>query len=328
MGVRAPMLAISCFLAGCATTLSPDDALTTIPCELQPGGRIAVGVRINEQGPFRFVVDTAATASFLFARTQAKLGLEPVPDVMATVHGAIASGRFPAIDVDRLGIGDVIWPNARLIALPAEASGSAMLDGILGADFLRRYAVGFSTRDRVIRLYRPETISQRSTRGWRAIAIESRTIGSSVEPLHFLDIEVAGRRIPALLDLGAGISLLNPAAATALRLAPTRTEQAGQFSGAIGSERVFARLGSQAVRTDGVRWNNELFMIADLDIFRTLDYGDRPLAILGSGLFTQRDFIIDFARNRLLVKGSMPESDADATSGVTEGAGDFDSIIE
>jgi hypothetical protein len=29
--------------------------------------------------------------------------------------------------------------------------------------------------------------------------------------------------------------------------------------------------------------------------------------ILGSGLFNQRDFIIDFVRNRLLVKASMDE---------------------
>ena len=37
--------------------------------------------------------------------------------------------------------------------------------------------------------------------------------------------------------------------------------------------------------------------------------GDSPAAILGAGLFTQRDFIIDFVRSRLLVKVAMGEVD-------------------
>ena len=39
-------------------------------------------------------------------------------------------------------------------------------------------------------------------------------------------------------------------------------------------------------------------------------HGQIPCAILGAGLFTQRDFIIDFARSRLLVKIAMDETDA------------------
>ena len=48
---------------------------------------------------------------------------------------------------------------------------------------------------------------------------------------------------------------------------------------------------------------------SDLEIFKTLQQGDSPLVILGSGLFNQRDFVIDFVRNRLLVKVAMDEVD-------------------
>lgn len=317
MGVRASLLGICWLVAGCAATLNQDDALTAVPCEVQPGGRIVVNAQIDGRGPFRFAVDTAATGSFLYARTQAELGLEPVPGVTATVHGAVASGQYPVIDIDRLTIGDVVWTNARLIALPVDSGGSETIDGVIGADFLRRYSVGFSAREKVLRLYRPSTIGGRALRGWEAIALEPRIIGNSGEPLHFLRIEIEGNRIPALLDLGAGISILNLPGASALRLAPTRAEQAGEFSGALGSEPVMARLGSQPVRTGRVRWHDEVFLIADFEIFQTLGYGDRALAILGSGLFTQRDFIIDFARNRLLVRASMPESDVDMSADAT-----------
>ncbi len=61
--------------------------------------------------------------------------------------------------------------------------------------------------------------------------------------------------------------------------------------------------------TGGVRWEDEDFLIADLDIFSTLTGDDEPLAILGSALFNQRDFVIDFVRNRLLVRRAMDEID-------------------
>jgi hypothetical protein len=35
----------------------------------------------------------------------------------------------------------------------------------------------------------------------------------------------------------------------------------------------------------------------------------KPAVILGAGLFTQRDFVIDFVRSRLLVNVAMDEAD-------------------
>jgi hypothetical protein len=62
------------------------------------------------------------------------------------------------------------------------------------------------------------------------------------------------------------------------------------------------------VRTGRVRWQDEEFSIVELEVFDMLSRADTPCAILGAGLFTQRDFIIDFARNRLLVKVVMDEA--------------------
>ena len=53
-----------------------------------------------------------------------------------------------------------------------------------------------------------------------------------------------------------------------------------------------------------------MFSIADLELFETLMLRDSPAVILGAGLFTQRDFVIDFVRNRLLVKVAMDEASA------------------
>ena len=308
--MRTWLSAILILLAtGCTTPLEPDASLTVVPYTLLPGGRVVVEVEINGQGPFRFAVDTAATGSFVTERTRELLALPHVPGVTTTVYGAIATGEFPLVDIERLQLGSETWPAARLIALPSDTSAMATLDGVLGADFLRRYSVGLTAADRALRLYDPETIGARVHRGWSEVALTPRIVGRSLEPLHFLQISVEGRSVPALFDLGAGVSMLNSAASTALRLEPIRIARRGEFSDAVGSEPVVATLGTQDLRTGDVAWRNETFLIEDLAIFSLLAPEGEPLAILGSGLFTQRDCIIDFARERLLIRWSMNEAD-------------------
>jgi predicted aspartyl protease len=307
--MRTWITALCIVATGCAAPLDPDAALTVVPYTMLEGGRVVVEVRVNDQGPFRFAVDTAATGSFLTERARVALALEPIPGETATVFGAIASGEFPLVEVASLELGSEIWPAARLIALPSATSATATLDGVLGADFLRRYSVGLTATDRALRLYHPATIGAHAHRGWSEIVLTPRIFGNSGEPLHFLEIEVEGRSVPALLDLGAGISVLNSAAARALRLEPTRIAERGEFADAVGSEPVIAQLGTQDLRTADIRWRNETFLIEDLDIFTLLAAEGAPLAILGSGLFTQRDCIIDFARERLLIRWSMSEAE-------------------
>ena len=295
-------------LAGCAATLETDESLTVVPYTLLPGGRVVVEVQINGQGPFRFAVDTAATGSFLTEQARAQLALPHIPGATTTVYGAIATGEFPLVEVGRIELGSEAWLSARLVALPADTSATATLDGVLGADFLRRYSVGLTAADRALRLYHPDTIGGRPHRGWSEVALTPRVFGASLEPLHFLDLTVEGRSVPALFDLGAGVSVLNSAASRALRLEPIRIARRGEFSDAVGSEPVVAQLGTQDLRTGDVGWRNETFLIEDLAIFSLLADEGEPLAILGSGLFTQRDCIIDFARERLLIRWSMSET--------------------
>lgn len=309
--MRTWLPAILIVASGCTAPLEleSDASLTVVPYSLLPGGRVVVEVRVNGQGPFRFAVDTAATGSFLTERARLALGLPLIPDLTMTVYGAIATGEFPLVDVDRIELGSETWPAARLIALPSDTSATATVDGVLGADFLRRYSVGLTASDRALRLYDPETIGARVHRGWSEVALTPRIVGRSLEPLHFVQVSVEGRSVPALFDLGAGVSVLNTAALTALQLEPIRISQRGEFSDALGSEPVVAQLGTQDLRTGSVAWRNEIFLIEDLAIFSLLADEGEPLAILGSGLFTQRDCIIDFARERLLIRWAMDESD-------------------
>jgi len=295
-------------LCGCASVLDEQGALATVPYDIKGDTGVVVEVRVNGQGPFIFALDTAASISVVFDELSSALRLEPVSGDLIMIHGLVASGEFPLLSADHLSIGSEVWDHPLLASLPGETVARMGIDGILGVDFLRRYAVGFSTRDQVIRLYPPDLLDRDSYWGWTSVPLELLTVGDTQTALYFFEIEVGALRMPAVFDLGASLNMMNWAAANSLGLDPIDLRDEKEVSGAIESTPVTARIRAREVTTGGIRWRNEEFLVADLEIFTTLMHGATPCAILGSGLFTQRDFIIDFTRNRLLVKTAMHEA--------------------
>ncbi len=308
----APVL----FSWGCASVLDEDGALAIARYGVEKYGRIVVDARVNGQGPYCFALDTGASISVVFDKLSNELALEPVPGKTLLIHGILASGEFPLVNVDRLELGSEVWVNPRVVSLPGGAVAGTRVDGILGVNFLRRYAVGFSTRERVVRLYPPELISQGSYRGWTAVPLKPQYIGTSGAAIYVFEIQVNNQKIPAIFDLGSGVNALNGAAARSLGLELHASREDTVLSGAIEHAPIVAEITIERVVTERVSWRNERFMVADLEIFDTLERGDTPFAILGAELFNQRDFIIDFTRNRLLVRFAMDEVDAPVGQGV------------
>jgi hypothetical protein len=297
-------------LSGCASVLDLDHALAIAPYHIEGSGRIVIETRVNGQGPYDFALDTASTISAVFYELRDELELESIPGQVVVVHGAVATGRFSLLNINRLEIGREIWADPRMVSLPGETAAVASIDGLLGVDFLRRYAVGFTTADRVVRLYPPDLVARRSYRGWASAPLEAKPVGESGAALYFIDIEIDGWKIPAIFDLGAGLNMINWAGARKLGIVPLVTRRDDQISGALDELPVAARFNAEEVTTASIRWRDEMFSIADLEIFETLMLRDSPAVILGAGLFTQRDFVIDFVRSRLLVKVAMDEASA------------------
>jgi predicted aspartyl protease len=294
-------------LWGCASVLDEDGALAIAPYDIDEKGLIVVEAQVNGQGPFAFALDTGASMSVVFDEVRNTLELEPVPGKTVMIHGVIASGNFPLLNISHLAVGREVWADPRIALLPGETAATAGLDGILGVDFLRRYAVGFSTRDRVIRLYPPDLVARRTYRGWTSIPLEHEYVGDSGAALYFFKIGIGGQRIPALFDLGAGLNLINWAAARSLGLEPVDMRDDDLLAGAIESAPVVARIKFDEVTTGRIRWRDEEFTVTELEILSALMPGRTGFAVLGAELFTQRDFIIDFTRNRLLVNVAMDE---------------------
>jgi len=313
------ILALTAFLTlpGCASVMDLEDALAVVPYNIDNNGRIVVEARVNGHGPYDFVLDTGASISAVFGPLRNELALEPIPGRWVTVHGFVTSGKHSLLDIDRLDIGTETWAMPRIVSLPGETAAGAGIDGVLGVDFMRRYALGFFTGDRVVRLYSPDLIARRTYQGWASVPFKSKSIGDSGAAFYYFDAELDGWKLTAVFDLGAGFNIINWPGVLSLGRTSRRLRKNTLLSGALESSRVAARIEADEVTTANVRWRDESFYVANVKIFETFMLSDKPAAILGAGLFTQRDFVIDFARNRLLVKVAMDEVNLPGSTGAS-----------
>lgn len=297
-------------MSACATGSKPlilGEALAVAPYYTENSNHIVIDAHINGQGPYQFLLDTGASISSTFDHVRDKLKLPTKGQQSVVVHGLVASGSFPLIEVSSIRVGNQNWAYPRIVSLPGKTASSSTIDGILGLDFLQRYAVGFAAGEQVIRFYDPATVQDKNYKGWVTVPLQNVSVDTGLAALYFLDVQIGGRKINALFDLGANQNMINWPGANTLSLKHKNRLTRNVMSGALDRSSSMARFEATEVNTSGIRWRNEEFLVADLEIFETLNRENTPLVILGSGLFNQRDFVIDFVRNRLLVKTSMKE---------------------
>ena len=302
---RLVILGLACLAAtGCATelVLDTDGALAVIPRQTGASGHIVVETKLNGQGPFRFLIDTGASISVVYEHARAEIGIEPLPNIKARVFGMSGSGLSPLARVAEISVGNELWQDARVALLPNTSPHAGRVDGILGVDFLSRYAVLYSNQDQVLLLYPRELVAERSYLGWDSVALRDLQVGDGNIAVLVLDMYIEGKHIPAVFDLGATSSLMNRRAARALDIAVRAPQSARDVHGVSGSTEVLAELRVWRLRISKSTWRNRTFLVGEYPVFRTLGLDHRPAAIAGVDLFGKRDFVIDFTRRRLLVR--------------------------
>ena len=291
-------------ITGCANelVLDTDEALAVIPRQISDSGHIVVETRLNGLGPFRFVIDTGASISVIYESAREEIGIEAVPGIQVHVLGMTGSGMFPIGQVAEISVGNEPWNNARVALLPDTAPVAGRIDGILGVDFLSRYAVLYSQRERVLRLYPRELVAGNSYKGWERIALRDLRVGDGNVAVFIFDMYIDAEHIPTVFDLGATVNVMNRRAARALDILVRRPRSRPEVYGVSGRAEVLAELRVWRLRIDNSVWRNKIFLVGEFPVFEALGIDRRPAAITGTDFFGQRDFIIDFARQRLLVK--------------------------
>lgn len=165
MGIAKLVLALAA--AGSMACMVEMPAEVSAPSEVLPGevafelaagdSAIIVPVHIDEQGPFRFILDTGATLTCLDSALARKLGLKERAGVMGRGVGVRSEGRVSMLAIDRFEVGSAAAKDLTACALDLQSLRGAGIDvdGLVGLNFLREYRVTLDFERRALSLDTP-----------------------------------------------------------------------------------------------------------------------------------------------------------------------------
>ena len=251
-------------------------------------GRVVAPVRVNGQGPFRFIVDTGANRSVVSEQLAARLGLEAGEiDNVHSVHGV---SQAPLVSVDSLNYGGVSLRSKELPML----SGAVLAGehGLLGVDGMQDRRLRMDFERNCIEIV-PSRQGQR-LRGWSVIRGELR-----FGHLVVVRGSINGIRVNLLLDTGSDSSLANVALRDAMNVRLRRRLRREQTIAYTAGEPVVLEhaLLVPRMRMGELEVRNVTAYVGDFHIFGLWDLLDEPTLLLGMDVLSQtRGLAIDYGR--------------------------------
>jgi predicted aspartyl protease len=250
--------------------------------------RMMLGVRVEGQGPFDFVVDTGANQSVISAELAARLGL-PV-DPSAPLNG-VAGVMMAPTTYAVLDIAGRRKPGAAFSILPGASLGG---QGLLGLDQLggQRLTLDFRT---------PSIRIETATRIWNSgddVVVKGQQVSGQ---LTLVDADIAGLKITAFIDSGAQSTIGN----MALRnLAATNHPIGAWYPTPIVSatgQTIEAELADLPhLRIGGIKLPNWPVAFADLHTFHMWNLVDKPAILIGVDILSRFESVsLDFYRDEV-----------------------------
>lgn len=266
-------------------------------------GRMTVPVNLNGQGPFRFAIDTAASASVISRELANAMSL-PLAGQL-DMHSVLGLERVDSVTANDLASGALSRRNVRLAVGARE--GLAGLDGLLGMDLL--------AEQRLVMQFR----GQSQTRINRSRMDPDGFLGAPRSRVNFtpqrlveaprllvMPAIVRGQAVSAVIDTGAQVSLINPVLAERANAQPfvTRTAETGRaVQSPTGRQATAEAMVVTAVHFDDVVIDRLAVLMGDFHIFRHLGLADEPAMLLGVDVLGAFDrVVIDLKRGELIME--------------------------
>lgn len=271
------------------------------PMKADERGRPLMEMTVNGQGPFDFVVDTAAERTVITSRLVDRLGLTPSGG-SAHLHGASGAEPANSYDLESLASPVLDGKATTVTVFPNNAVISAW--GVLGMDAFIRTRIVFDKSRGQLRV----EPSGPATGGAVVLPAELRRGSFAV-----VSVEVEGQPVRALIDSGAGRTLMNTAALTALgwRLDDPRITQTRPVQGATNQQTAARSARVSRVSIGPMTFGDVPVVVADLPVFETLGLADGPAMILGSDLLGQLPaYAIDYPRSEVHLTLPTPSTAA------------------
>jgi predicted aspartyl protease len=275
---------------------APKDAVAETPTQVDVGKdsyeHMLAPVRINDQGPFQFLMDTGANTSCVSHDLAERLML--VGTAPARIHTMVGVRERPGVLIDRLQVGDRSRKAVRAATLPLNKG----LDGVLGVDWLdgQRLVLGF--KDKSISIAR----SVRDVARDGSVVVPARR---RMGQLTIVDADLGGRPISAMIDSGAQMTIAN-SALRALVAADNRRSGASDIYPQIGMETLAGEpfsgemLYLPFLRLGGLQLGNVPVVHASMHVFDLWGLKDKPAIVLGMDLLSQFERVsLDFGRSQV-----------------------------
>jgi predicted aspartyl protease len=271
-------------------------------------GRIWAPVLINDQGPFRLVLDTGASNSAVNADVAAALGLPLNNDHPVLLNGVTGARQVATIPIDSLVVGDLELRSKRL-PIVVDALGGAQ--GVLGTEGLQDKRIYIDFRHDKITIFRSH--SERAPPGFTTIPI--KLVGGL---LLVANIRVGGVRAKAIIDTGGQATIANLPMREALigRLRPEDIK-ADEITGATLDVQRGDRLVMPPIRIGDLTIRGENITVGDMYIFQHWHMTKEPALLIGMDILGLVDtLIIDYKRSELQVQR---RAEADSSAGARPG---------
>jgi predicted aspartyl protease len=236
---------------------------------------LTVSVRINGNGPYRFVVDTGADRSVLATDVAAELGLVFSENVMLV--GAVRAVKAQTVTIRELSLGMVRYQSLVVPTLPRFTLGA---DGYLGLDTLDGHRVTFDFKNHTLQVGAPH--SRLSALLVRDNEARIRTVGSSGH-LRALNCVVDGVRAAAFIDSGADLSAGNQALFDALASRNPAYGDIGRISlfDVTGGEISGSITLVKKIQITELEFTDCPLVIADFKVFDVWGLNQRPALLIG-----------------------------------------------
>jgi predicted aspartyl protease len=199
-------------------TLSPSSAKAKFRLAGGAQPLILLPVRVNDQGPFEFILDTGAGTSLLSSELAKQLEVK----VIGSKEGQSAGGKVSVslARVDSLAVGDVELHDVDVGIVDLGQIGKtigAKIDGDLGYNFLKHFRVTIDYRDCQIRFDARNRVENFGRAAQTEVAMR---LASPAKPLILVDVHANGRGpFQFAIDTGTSTTAITPELAKQLAVA-------------------------------------------------------------------------------------------------------------
>lgn len=263
------------------------------PLELLPNGLAVAQVHLEGRGPYRFVIDTAATNTSLLKPYWTAVGPPPATAKTLTIQGAGGAATVPLIPVAKLSTAGRLFEKLEAYQLPPNPADELGAHGILGADVLTRHVLELDASAGAWRML------DRTPAADEALPATPFVLDAGRTPR--LTVRVNGVEVRAIIDTGAARTIMNWAAAEALGVTRDETLPTGGTAGGVGGATALVKRRFDSLAVAGSSRADVELRVGDLPIFSALGLADGPAVIVGMDQFADRRLVIDYPNLRLRV---------------------------